>query len=116
VILWLALGGLTLAVVAAIVWPLLRRSAVPPPSRGAFDRSIYRDQLAELARDVERGVVDADQAAAARLEIERRLLATESGDAAEPGAASAAPVDGVTIVMLAASVRASSNQPCASSG
>ncbi|MBV8653032.1 MAG: c-type cytochrome biogenesis protein CcmI [Alphaproteobacteria bacterium] len=105
-ILWLTLGGLTLAVVAGIVWPLLRRPAAPPPSRGAFDRSIYRDQLAELARDVERGVVDAGQAAAARLEIERRLLATESGDAAEPGAASAAPVDGVTIVMLAASVSA----------
>jgi cytochrome c-type biogenesis protein CcmH len=106
VILWLALGGLTLAVVAGIVRPLLRRAAAPRPSRGTFDRLIYRDQLAELARDVERGVIDAGQVTAARLEIERRLLATESGDAAEPGAAPVAPVDGLTIVMLAASVSA----------
>jgi cytochrome c-type biogenesis protein CcmH len=103
--LWLALGGLTLAVVAGIVWPLLRRRSVPPP-RSVFDRSIYRDQLAELAREVERGVIDPEQAAAARLEIERRLLATDSADPAETDVAAAAPVDGVTIVMLAASVSA----------
>jgi cytochrome c-type biogenesis protein CcmH len=103
--LWLALGALTLAVVAGIVWPLLRRRNAPPP-RSAFDRSIYRDQLAELARDVERGVVEPGQADAARLEIERRLLATEGTDPAEPKATAAAPVDGITVVMLAASVSA----------
>jgi cytochrome c-type biogenesis protein CcmH len=103
--LWLALGGLTLAVIAGIVWPLLRRRAALPP-RSAFDRSIYRDQLAELTRDVERGVVDPGEAAAARLEIERRLLGTEDIDRTELDAAAAPPVDGVTVVMLAASVSA----------
>ena len=43
----------------------------------AADRAVYRDQLAELERDRARGLVPEEQAASARLEIERRLLATE---------------------------------------
>ncbi len=76
--LWLGLGLLSIGAVAAIVIPLLRGRKGAAPSRGAFDRAIYRDQLAELARDVERGVVDPDHAAASRIEIERRLLATDT--------------------------------------
>jgi cytochrome c-type biogenesis protein CcmH len=77
-----------LAVVAAaalcgLLLPVLR-PARALPGRAGYDAVVYRDQLAEVERDVARGLVSAEEAAGARLEIERRLLATtaESGDAA----------------------------------
>jgi len=80
--LWLGLLLLTVGAVAAVVVPLLRGRSGPAPSRGAFDRAVYRDQLDEIARDLERGTLDVEQANAARLEIERRLLATDAVDEA----------------------------------
>ncbi len=41
------------------------------------DLTVYRDQLAEINRDIERGVLNAEQADAARIEVERRILATD---------------------------------------
>jgi cytochrome c-type biogenesis protein CcmH len=96
--LWLGLLLLTVGAVAAVVVPLLRRRPGPAPSRGAFDRAVYRDQLDEIARDLERGTLDAEQASAARLEIERRLLATDAPDEA---AVTRVPVRGITAVVLA---------------
>jgi cytochrome c-type biogenesis protein CcmH len=43
--------------------------------RARFASAIYRDQLAEIDRDLERGLIGANEAAAARTEIERRALA-----------------------------------------
>jgi cytochrome c-type biogenesis protein CcmH len=106
--LWLGLLVLTIGAMAAIVVPLLRSRGTPAPPREAFDRAVYRDQLAELARDVERGTLDGAQAEAARLEVERRLLATDRPGAvpASSGAVSPTPVDGVTAVALASAVAA----------
>lgn len=111
--LWLGLFLLTIGAMAAIVVPLLRSRGTPAPPREDFDRAVYRDQLAEIARDVERGVLDGAQAEAARLEVERRLLATARPDAvpsssasASPAPASATPVDGITAVALASAVAA----------
>jgi cytochrome c-type biogenesis protein CcmH len=94
---WLGLLLLTVGAVAAVVVPLLRGRPGPAPSRGAFDRAVYRDQLNEIARDLERGTLDVEQANAARLEIERRLLATDAVDEA----ITRVPVRGVTAVALA---------------
>lgn len=41
------------------------------------DMAIYRDQLAEVARDLERGVLSKDEAERTRTEIARRLLAAD---------------------------------------
>lgn len=71
----------TVAVVALLVAPLTR-STRAVPERGQFDRAVYRDQLKELERDLARGLIDAGEAATARLEIERRLLAAEAADEA----------------------------------
>src|SRR5437016_871584 len=100
---WVALLLLTGGVIAAIIVPLLRARPVPAPSRAAFDRAVYRDQLGEIARDFERGTLDADQAAAARLEIERRLLAT---DEPERAPLPTVPVDRRKATRLAAAVAA----------
>jgi cytochrome c-type biogenesis protein CcmH len=66
-----------------IVAPLLRGSR-PVASRGSFDQAVYRDQLQELDRDIARGLLTPADAHAARLEIQRRLLAADKLPAAPP--------------------------------
>lgn len=84
-IFWIVVVLLAGGLGVAMARPLLKAGASAAPPRGAYDAQVYRDQLAEIGRDRERGVLSDGQAAAARLEVERRLLAASSGDA--PGAA-----------------------------
>jgi cytochrome c-type biogenesis protein CcmH len=89
VILWLILGAITLAVVAALLRPLL----VGPKafaSRAAYDLLVYRDQLAEVKRDAARGVLGPAEVLAATREIQRRMLATSSAEDAVPESTAAA--------------------------
>lgn len=79
--LWVIFAVLALATAALLVTPLLLR-ARDPLARSAFDLQVYRQQLVELERDQERGVLQADQAEAARTEIHRRILAAETQDGA----------------------------------
>jgi cytochrome c-type biogenesis protein CcmH len=74
-LLWLGLAVMTGAAILFLVRPLLRKTA-PVRPRNAFDLAVWRDQLDELRRDVERGVLSEAEAASARLEIERRVLRT----------------------------------------
>jgi cytochrome c-type biogenesis protein CcmH len=83
----LLLAGLVCAALVPLVLPLLRR-APPVADRGHFDRAVYRDQLQELDRDIARGLLTKPEAASARLEIQRRMLAADH----MPGAT--APPDG----------------------
>ncbi len=69
------LAIMTALAIAVVGWPILRPRRAAPPPRREHDLAVYRDQLAELERDQNRGVLDASQVQAARLEIERRLLA-----------------------------------------
>jgi cytochrome c-type biogenesis protein CcmH len=77
----LALIGTTLIVLTLVLCPLLK-PARAPVTREAFDRAVYRDQLKELEREVARGAVAENEAATARLELQRRLLAADSDDKA----------------------------------
>jgi len=71
---WLVLGLTTAAAVFAVVRPLLKRA--PRPAAGADgDLAVYRDQLAEVDRDLARGAIAQPEAEAARIEISRRLIA-----------------------------------------
>lgn len=79
-IVWVVAGLLVAGALALILWPLLRAPRAAPAS-ASHDVEVYRDQLAELERDLDRGLIDADGAGAARAEIERRVLS--AGDAAE---------------------------------
>ncbi len=69
---WLALGLMTAAAMLIVVSPLFRRG---PPPAAAGDIAVYRDQLAEIDRDLARGAIAPKEAEAARIEISRRLLA-----------------------------------------
>jgi len=66
---------MTAIAAAAVAWPLLRRPAKPAAKRAEYDLAVYRDQLGEIERDRERGLLDAAEAEAARIEVQRRMLA-----------------------------------------
>lgn len=69
----IVLVAMTIIAAGALAWPLLGRRGLAE-DRSSFDRAIYADQLAEIARDHERGLIGAAEAEAARTEIERRAL------------------------------------------
>src|SRR5690349_9027965 len=71
--LWIVVALMTVAAVAAIVWPLARRREGVDSHRN--DVAVYRDQLAEIERDKASGLIGAAEAEAARIELSRRLLA-----------------------------------------
>lgn len=78
------LALLATATVGALLFPLLRFHA---PSSDRFDGelAIYRDQLAEIERERTGGSLSDAEAASARLEIERRILA--AAEQAKPATA-----------------------------
>jgi cytochrome c-type biogenesis protein CcmH len=94
----LAIAAVTLVVVATLVLPLMK-GARAAPERAAFDRAVYRDQLKELERDRARGLIDGDEAQAAQLEIERRLLAADAPAVAAVRSAGS-PVLAVALALL----------------
>lgn len=85
-ILWIAAAILTALCVLVLLNTLLRPRDHEGP-RSAFDVTVYKDQLAEVERDIDRGLLNEVQARSARLEIERRVLAATASDetAATPG-------------------------------
>ena len=82
ILLWLVALAMAAAVTAAVLMPLVRRQAAAPP-RQEYDLAVYRDQLDEIERDQERGLIQPVEAEAARVEVQRRML-TAAG--AEPHA------------------------------
>lgn len=68
---WSIFALMTAAAVMAVLLPLARtREAV-----GGNDVAVYRDQLEEIGRDRESGVIGAAEADAARVEVSRRIIA-----------------------------------------
>ncbi|MGO4388843.1 c-type cytochrome biogenesis protein CcmI [Microvirga sp. 2YAF29] len=83
-VIWIILVLMTAAAVMAVLWPLSRHRAV---SRQIDpDTQFYRDQIAEIERDRERGVLLPSEAEAAKAEAGRRLLRT-TGMPGDPYAA-----------------------------
>lgn len=69
---WILLAAMTALAVMAVLYPLSRhRAAVAAADPNA---QFYRDQLAEIERDRERGLLSDSEAEAARIEAGRRLL------------------------------------------
>ncbi len=102
---WIALALMTAAAVLCAVWPLVRPRRGPGLAtaeiQASTDTAFYRQQLAELAADVDRGLLAGADADGARTELGRRLLsASERSAAAAPR--SAAPYR--VVALLVASV------------
>ncbi len=75
---WIICAALAGVVAIAIAAPLLRRRGVAGDEpAAAYDLRVYRDQLREVDRDQERGVIDAGDAERLRVEIGRKVLAAD---------------------------------------
>lgn len=79
---WIAAGLLTALVLAVLCRPLLRRKTAAHASRQAINSAIYRDQFAELERDLASGALSEADYASARDELERRVLEDVAADGA----------------------------------
>ncbi|MXQ13854.1 c-type cytochrome biogenesis protein CcmI [Microvirga makkahensis] len=72
-VIWIILLLMTAAAVMAVLWPLSRHRALTAEQLDP-DTQFYREQIAEIERDRERGVLLASEAEAAKVEAGRRLL------------------------------------------
>lgn len=101
-IFWVFAGVLTFGIVLLLLWPVL--SAGGDEDGGEETRkealAVYRDQLQELERDLDAGRLGGEDFEAAKLEVERRMLAA----AAEQGAGKTASPQSVRKRRLAASI------------
>ena len=71
---WGLMAVIVVAVLAVVLWPIVRAPRVAK-DRADYDMEVFQDQLKEIDRDVTRGVLTEAEAASARIEIQRRILA-----------------------------------------
>ena len=83
--LWFVFALMTAAAIFAVLWPLGRHGQ---PQKDGSEAVVYRDQLAEIDRDVAAGLIGSSEAEAARVEISRRLLAAAASQRDPPLASS----------------------------
>lgn len=95
-LLWVIFAGLTALVLFALLRPLASGGA-SDESRAAFDATVYRDQLGEVESDHERGLIGEADAEAARIEIARRLLATDAEERGSVRQQARAPAKAVAV-------------------
>ena len=86
--LWLAFALMTAAAIFAVLWPLSRRGA----AAGGSDIAVYRDQLEEIERDRNAGMIGEAEADAAKVEVSRRLIAAADAAQADKSAADRSPL------------------------
>ncbi|WP_166293819.1 c-type cytochrome biogenesis protein CcmI [Bradyrhizobium sp. 2S1] len=105
--LWFVFALMTVAAIFAVLWPLSRRGRA---DTGGSEVVVYRDQLAEIDRDMASGIIGAAEADAARVEISRRLLAAADQSGRET------PVQGSLTLRRAAAIVALVGLPVIASG
>jgi cytochrome c-type biogenesis protein CcmH len=102
-IFWAAAAVISIAVTLIVATPLLRAGQrIGGSARARYDLAVFRDQLKEVERDQETGLLSPTEAIAAKGEIERRMLRAVDGDvdaldapdeeAAPPASAAAFPL------------------------
>ncbi len=66
-------------VVSALLAAALRAGRIQARSAASYDVQVYRDQLAEVERDLARGTIAPEDATRVRTEVSRRILAADAG-------------------------------------
>lgn len=95
--LWFLFALMTIAAVFAVLWPLGRSARA---SQSGSETLVYKDQLTEVARDAQAGLIGTSEASAARIEIGRRLLAASASEQNETLTVNRAVRRAVSIVAL----------------
>lgn len=72
---WLLCALLTVAVTIVTLRPVMSRTPESTTLNDNPDLQVYKQQLAEVDRDIARGILSENEAEAARVEISRRILA-----------------------------------------
>ncbi|MDY0871554.1 c-type cytochrome biogenesis protein CcmI [Dongia rigui] len=93
ILVWLVFAVMTLVTAVLLALPLFYTRKVK--NEAGFALAVYRDQMVELGRDAEAGLIAPDQARLAQIEIERRVLALTDNPQWQPGRA---PSHGLLIV------------------
>ncbi|OQM73598.1 c-type cytochrome biogenesis protein CcmI [Manganibacter manganicus] len=97
---WVIAALLTLGASLAVLLPLTRRPKTAPAG-AEHDLEVYRDQLAELDKDTERGLIPPSDAQEARAEVARRIIRVASAEKQANKAEASAPRD-VRLIAAAA--------------
>lgn len=104
---WIITLAMAAVVSLLLIRALIRNDGSDLADAAAFDMQVYRDQLAEVERDVARGVVPAEDAGRIKTEISRRILAADTA-LQSGGAATAGPkpvvIGLVTLLLIAGSL------------
>ena len=80
-VLWLMFAVLTAVALGVVLRPALAAIGAPAAPATASDLAVYKDQLAELDRQVANGTLDPAEQAALHHEIARRILRLSPGNA-----------------------------------
>jgi len=73
--LWLSAALITVITLGIVLLPLIRKPKIEREQTSSdFDMVVYNDQLDEVERDLQRGLIDQADAEAVRTEIKRRIL------------------------------------------
>lgn len=91
--------ALTLIPLVLLLWPLRRQAASDERSRRELNAAIYRDELAELDRDLATGELSQADYDQAKAELQRRLL--EDSQAEAGSAPAGLPAQRATALVLA---------------
>ena len=104
---WIIIGIISVIVAAVVTRALWRSGEAEVADAFEYDVKVYRDQLAEVERDLSRGVLSAADAERARTEISRRILSADTARQAR-GTAAAAParlaVPAIALAVIGGSV------------
>lgn len=99
---WAVAASLAVLVAVVLIAALRRASVVADPVDVDADIAVYRDQLAEIERDVARGTIGPDEAGRLRAEVGKRVLDADRARTAKRG--SAGPLRSGAVVALVAAL------------
>jgi cytochrome c-type biogenesis protein CcmH len=74
---WIITSAMALVIAVTFALVLMRSRAAAEPA-AAYDMRVYRDQLKDVDRDLERGVINEADAIRIRTEVSRRLLSADA--------------------------------------
>ncbi len=94
---WVVFAAMTGAAVLAFLWPLSRKPR--GEARLAIETNLYRAELADIERDVERGLMTAADGEEAKTEAARRLLASTAAQA-EPSSRGSVQAASLLVVLV----------------
>ncbi len=83
--LWIIFSALTIVALIWVMYPFLRSSKQAARELN-FESAVYRDQLQELERDAERGLISEKEKESALNEVSRRLLGAQTSHEQAPAA------------------------------